>query len=65
MSTAFKVGDIVNYHCFAGGKITSTGHEIKLVDLAPNNFGYDVAWITRKSGCVSLSHLSKTTSGAQ
>ena len=54
----FKINDNVNYHCFAGGDISSTDHVIKSIDLAPNNFGEDVAFITGKSGCVSLEHLS-------
>lgn len=65
MSIEFKEGDKVNYHMIEGGKVTSTGHEIMIIQLEPNNFGDDVAWITGKSGCVSLSHLSKTTDGAQ
>jgi len=54
-----QVGDKVNYHCFSGGKITSSGHEVKHIELQPNNFSEDVAWISGKSGCVSIEHLSK------
>lgn len=54
-----KVGDKVNYHDIIGGPITSSGHEIKQIDTTPNNFGGNVAWITGKSGCVSIEALSK------
>ena len=54
-----KEGDKVNYHAFIGGAATSFNHEIKSIQLEPNNFGSDVAWITNKRGCVSLSALSK------
>lgn len=54
----FKQGEKVNYHLFSGGDITSTNHEIKHIELEPNNFGESVAWLTGKSGCVSLDHLS-------
>ena len=53
-----KIGDKVNYHCFAGGGVSSSGHEITAIDLQPNNFGEDVAWVSGKSGCISLDHLS-------
>lgn len=58
MSGLFKVGDIVNYHSIIGGEISSCDHEIKKLDLEPNNFGGDVAWVSGKSGCVSLDALS-------
>lgn len=54
----FKIGDVVNYHSVIGEEITSTGHIIKHIDLAPNNFGCNVAWITGKSGCVCIEALS-------
>jgi len=54
----FKIGDIVNYHSIIGGEITSKDHAIKVVEMEPNNFGCDVAWITNKSGCVALKALS-------
>lgn len=54
----FKVGDKVNYHSIIGEAITSNGHEITHIELEPNNFGNDVAWITNKSGCVALQALS-------
>lgn len=53
-----KVGDKVNYHMIIGDGITSSGHIIKTIQRQPNNFGCDVAWITNKSGCVSIAHLS-------
>ncbi len=53
-----KPGDKVNYHSIAGQEITSSDHEIKAIELEPNNFGCDVAWITNKSGCVDIKHLS-------
>lgn len=53
-----KVGDIVNYHSIIGGEITSTGHEITHIEKEPNNFGCDVSWITKKSGCVAIDALS-------
>lgn len=59
MNSEFKVNDKVNYHCFADGDISSTGHVIRLLEPQPNSFGEDVAWVTGKSGCVSLEHLSK------
>jgi len=59
---SIQVGEKVNYHCFAGGEITTSGHEVKHIDLQPNNFGEDVAWISSRSGCVSMDHLSKDQS---
>ncbi len=53
-----KEGDTVDYHSIIGGPVTSTGHQIRLFDLAPNDFGQNVAWITGKSGCVALTALS-------
>jgi len=58
MAKTFNVGDIVNYHAIIGDGITSTGHTITTILPAPNNFGRDVAWISGKSGCVSLEALS-------
>mgnify|MGYP003636706592 CR=1 FL=1 len=54
----YNVGDKVNYHSIIGGPVTSTGHEIIEILLKPNNFGSNVAWLTNKSSCVSLSALS-------
>jgi hypothetical protein len=54
----YNIGDTVNYHSMVGGTITSAGHFIECIDLAPNNFGCNVAWITGKSGCVCLDNLS-------
>lgn len=58
MKPKFKVGDKVDYHSIIGGEITSTGHIIEKIQLKPNNFGCDVAWITNKSGCVALAALT-------
>jgi len=52
-------GDKVNYHAIEDGEITSSDHVIQTIQYEPNNYGCDVAWITRKSGCVAMSHLSK------
>lgn len=52
----FKIGDTVNYHSIIGGAITSTGHEITNIGEACGDI---VAWISNKSGCVSLDALSK------
>ncbi len=57
-----KIGDTVNYHSIIGGEITSKDHTIKDIVKQPNNFGCDVAWITNKSGCVSLEALSNKSS---
>lgn len=57
----FNVGDTVNYHAFQNSPPTSTGHQITRIEREPNNFGCDVAWITGKSGCISLSCLSLTS----
>jgi len=54
----FKIGDTVNYHSIIGGEITSSNHVITHIDLAPNNFGCNVAWISGKSGCVCIDALS-------
>ena len=58
-SSKLKEGDEVSYHCFAGGDVSSTGHVIKSIELQPNNYGEDVAFITGKSGCVSIDNLTK------
>ena len=50
-----EVGDKVNYHSIIGGDITSTGHEVKAFgDMC----GENVAWITDKSGAVSVKALT-------
>lgn len=51
----FQVGDIVDYHSIIGGEITSTGHEITVIEEV---CGTMCAWITNKRGCVSLDALS-------
>ena len=58
MSNKIEVGSVVSYHSIIGFKPSSTGHVVKLIELQPNNFGDDVAWITGKSGCVSIEHLT-------
>ncbi len=58
-----KVGQIVNYHSFIGGPVTSTGHVVKSIEKMPNNYGVDVAWITGKSGCVDMESLSTGEEG--
>lgn len=55
---SIKTGDTVNYHAVIGGEVTSTDHTVKSIELAPDNYGEDVAWITNKSGCVALAALS-------
>jgi hypothetical protein len=52
-------GDKVHYHALEGGEITSSGHVIQTIQYQPNNYGCDVAWITGKSGCVDMAHLTK------
>jgi hypothetical protein len=54
----FSVGDKVSYHPIVGGAAESHGHEITHIELQPNNFGRDVAWVTGKRGCVALDALS-------
>ena len=53
-----KVGDKVDYSSVIGMGITSRNHEIIQLKNQPNNFGCDVAWLTDKSGCVDVEHLS-------
>jgi hypothetical protein len=53
-----KVGDVVDYHSVMDEPATSFGHEVTHILEVPNNFGYDVAWITGKSGCVCVEALS-------
>ena len=52
-------GDKVDYHGMYDGPIDSTGHTVKAIKYAPNNYGCDVAWITGKAGCVAMRCLSK------
>lgn len=54
--TRFLLGDVVNYHSVIGGPVTSTGHVVMAIQLAPS--GRDVAWISGKSGCVAVAALS-------
>lgn len=53
-----NINDKVSYHPFIGKPAVSSGHIVLAVDIAPNNFGEDVAWISGKSGCISFSCLS-------
>ena len=50
-----KKGDRVNYHSVIGGPVTSSDH---VVEKIGQMCGQDVAWISDKSGCVSLKALS-------
>ena len=54
MSTIF-IGDIVNYHSVIGGPVTSSGHKVKQIAYLNDQI---VAYITGKSGCVSIKALS-------
>jgi hypothetical protein len=58
------VGDKVDYHSIIGGPVTSKWHTVQTVQLAPNNFGRAVAWISGKSGCVALDALTHTANSA-
>lgn len=58
--SVFQVGDTVNYHAVENGEVTSSNHKIRAINLMPNNYDCDVAWISGKKGCVSFSCLSKT-----
>ena len=55
----FEIGDVVNYHSLIGGAVTSMRHIITDIERQPNSYGYDVAWITNKSGCIAMDALSK------
>lgn len=50
------VGDKVNYHAIIGGPVTSAGHIVQQVDRL--SCGELVAFISGKSGCVSVDALS-------
>lgn len=52
----FKKGDVVNYHSIIGGPVTSTEHTIQ--HIGELGHGEAVAWLSDKSGCVSLKALS-------
>lgn len=58
-----KIGDMVDYHGIIGGEITSKHHIVRHIDKEPNNFGYDVAWITGKAGCVVSEALTPSEWG--
>ena len=53
-----EINDRVDYHSIIGGPITSKDHTVQVIELEPNNYGTDVAWISGKSGCVSMEALS-------
>ncbi len=52
-----KTGDKVHYHPLIGEPHTGTIHEIKSLGTIPSSQDPQ-AWITGKSGCVALDHLS-------
>lgn len=54
-----KAGDIVDYHSLIGGPVTSEGHEVRAVQLVPNSFGEDVAWLRGWPGAVSMKALTR------
>ncbi len=53
-----KKGDRVNYHSVIGEGATSRHHIVKNVEYGPNDYGWPVAWITGKVGCVAIDALS-------
>lgn len=53
----FKVNDVVDYHAVIGGPVTSKEHTIRMFGEV---CGQVVAFLTGKSGCVSLKALSKS-----
>ena len=55
---SFSVGDWVCYHATTSGPITSRGHRITKIN---KENGW--AWITKKSGCVSVDNLSEDMDG--
>lgn len=52
----FKKGDVVDYHSIIGGPVTSTEHTIQ--HIGELGHGETVAWLSDKSGCVSLNAIS-------
>jgi len=54
----FKVGDKVNYISMVTKKVVSSDHEITHIELQPNNYGCDVAWLTNKAGCADFEALT-------
>lgn len=57
-SEDLKVGNKVGYSIFENQKPVGVG-KVKSIHLEPNDFGCDVAFVTGKSGCVAISHLTK------
>lgn len=53
-----KTGDMVDVHSTIGGLAISKHHIVKTISRQPNNFGYDVAWITGMTGCVAIEALT-------
>jgi hypothetical protein len=51
-----REGDYVDYHSIIGGPITSRNHIVNNVGVL--FCGEPVAWISNKSGCVSVDALS-------
>ena len=56
------VGSQVDYHSQIGGPITLAGQTVESIRLMPNNFGLPVAWITNKTGAVSIDSLTPQAS---
>ena len=52
----FRVGDVVDYHSIIGGPVTKANVTIR--DLGELGHRQRVAWLTGKSGCVSLCALT-------
>lgn len=57
MVKQLNVGDIVDYHSFVGGEITSRDHKIYAIGTLPS--GQKVAWITGKIRCVHILAITK------
>ena len=55
-----RAGDFVDYHGIIGGPVTSHGHEVRAVQLVPNSFGEDVAWLRGWPGAVSMKALTRS-----
>ena len=58
-----KIGDRVDYHSAIGEGITSRNHTITAMQIWSH--GKEVAWITGKSGCVSVDALTLSLSEAK
>ena len=54
-----KVGDKVSYRAALGFQVEATeNHEVTRIEPMPNAFCCDIAWITGKSGCIDIKHLT-------